>query len=66
VIPDEVDIIALEVATFARQFDVVFTSGAWGRRTTMLPSRDCQGFLGIASFVILNSNTFCVAAMAAI
>jgi FAD synthetase len=42
VIPDEIDIIAIEVATFARQFDVVFTSGGVG------PTHDDVTIEGIA------------------
>jgi FAD synthetase len=42
VIPDEIEIIALEVATFSRQFDVVFTSGGVG------PTHDDVTIEGIA------------------
>jgi molybdenum cofactor synthesis domain-containing protein len=42
VIPDDVDVIAMEVATFARQFDFVFTSGGVG------PTHDDVTMTGIA------------------
>jgi FAD synthetase len=42
VVPDEIDTIALEVATFARRFDVVFTSGGVG------PTHDDVTIEGIA------------------
>ena len=42
VIPDEIDIIALEVATFSRQFNIVFTSGGVG------PTHDDVSIEGIA------------------
>jgi FAD synthetase len=42
VIPDEVEIIALEVAAFSRQFEVVFTSGGVG------PTHDDVTIQGIA------------------
>jgi FAD synthetase len=42
VIPDEIEIIAIEVATFSRQFEVVFTSGGVG------PTHDDVTIEGIA------------------
>jgi FAD synthetase len=42
VIPDEIDVIAIEVATFSRQFEVVFTSGGVG------PTHDDVTIEGIA------------------